>query len=46
MLLCVAVKAAGEVFKHTRDGMAAVFPSVSPAVEAAVAAQPAVGGGN
>ena len=39
-LLSQAVEAAGgEVFKHTGDGMAAVFASVRPAVEAAAAAQ-------
>jgi class 3 adenylate cyclase len=39
-LLSQAVKAAGgELFKHTGDGVAAFFPSVAPAVEAAAAAQ-------
>jgi predicted ATPase len=43
-VLSGAVTAAGgEVFKHTGDGMAAVFPTVSPAVEAAAAAQRALG---
>jgi predicted ATPase/class 3 adenylate cyclase len=44
-LLSRALEAAGgEVFKHTGDGMAAVFPSVPPAVEAAAEAQRSLGG--
>jgi predicted ATPase/class 3 adenylate cyclase len=43
-LLSDAVRAAGgQVFKHTGDGVAAVFPTVSLAVEAAAAAQQALG---
>jgi class 3 adenylate cyclase len=44
-LLSRAVDAAGgEVFKHTGDGMAAVFGSASAAVAGAVAAQRDLGG--
>jgi class 3 adenylate cyclase len=43
-LLSDAVKGAGgQVFKHTGDGMATVFPTVSGAIEAAAAAQRALG---
>ena len=43
-LLSEVVKAlGGELFKHTGDGVAAVFPSVSPAVQAAAAAQQKLG---
>jgi class 3 adenylate cyclase len=39
-VLSEAIKGAGgQVFKHTGDGMCAVFPSVSKAVAAAAAAQ-------
>jgi class 3 adenylate cyclase len=43
-LLSQAVEAeGGELFKHTGDGIAAVFGSVSPGVKAAAAAQRGLG---